>query len=586
MSTDKVRVRFAPSPTGLLHVGNARTALYNWLFARRHGGVFILRIEDTDLERSQAQYEKHLIEDLHWLGLDWDEGPGGTAPEGSVWGDERGEHGPYRQSERLDIYAKHTERLLKEGKAYPCFCTPEELEAERKAAAIEHRAQAYSGKCRYLTLEEIEQNLAEGKAFAVRLKIEDHPLMFHDLVRGEVKFEAETVSDPVLVRSAHGGASGMSEGVPVYNYVVTVDDALMDVTHVIRGDDHISNTPKQVAIYEALGWETPKFAHLSTILGADRERLSKRHGATSIATFREMGYLPEALVNYLALLGWGAEDGKTETFTLDELTQAFSLERVTPSPAIFDFDKLNWLNRHYLKQASAERVAALAWPYFRGRLGGVAKTANVASESTTALTSEMWAREVLPSEVMGSTVDGTGLREWGFGEDAPGAKAEGVAEPAGGSSGAGSAFPPGIAAWFERLVAFLAPAVDHLDELPAKAVPVFGVDPVIARANAENAAILAADSSRTVLTQLANRVDALAGPVTPEVFKIWMNEIKTVTGIKGESLFHPVRIAITGAHSGPVFDKLIPLIEEGAALGLGMRSVRERVDRFVGVWTE
>ena len=280
-----------------------------------------------------------------------------------IWSDERGRHGPYRQSERLKIYAKHTERLLTEGKAYPCFCAPEELDAERKAATAEHRGQAYSGKCRQLSQEEVEANLAAGKPFAVRLKIEDHPLKFHDLVRGEVTFESEAVSDPVLVRSAHGGMGGMSEGVPVYNYVVTIDDALMEITHVIRGDDHISNTPRQVAIYEALGWKTPEFAHLSTILGPDRERLSKRHGATSIAAFRETGYLPEALVNYLALLGWGAEDGKTETFTLEELTRAFSLERVTPSPAIFDIAKLNWLNRHYLKRSPMERLVTLAWPY-------------------------------------------------------------------------------------------------------------------------------------------------------------------------------------------------------------------------------
>jgi nondiscriminating glutamyl-tRNA synthetase len=542
MNSDTVRVRFAPSPTGLLHVGNARTALYNWLFARRHGGVFILRIEDTDLDRSQAQYETQLIEDLRWLGLDWDEGPGGTAPAGSVWGDEHGAYGPYRQSERLDIYAKYTERLLKEGKAYACFCSPEELEAERKAAHAEHRPQAYSGKCRYLAQDEIEQYLTEEKPFAVRLKIEDHPLKFHDLVRGEVKFEPEAVSDPVLVRSAHGGASGKSEGVPVYNYVVTMDDALMKVTHVIRGDDHISNTPKQVAIYEAFGWDVPGFAHLSTILGADRERLSKRHGATSISTFRQMGYLPEALVNYLALLGWGAEDGKTETFTLDELTQAFSLERVTPSPAVFDFDKLNWLNRHYLKQAAPARLAALAWPYFADRLGGFARAEPDSSPDDGP---EMQGRELLPS-----------------------APRVPVQTP--------------IAAWFERLVTLLVPYVDHLDELPAKAAPVFDVDPVIARANEENAAILATDSTRVVLAQLANLVHAHSGPVTADGFKSWMNEIKNATGVKGKDLFHPVRIAVTGAHSGPEFDKLIPVIEEGAALGIGIRTIRERIDRFVG----
>jgi len=577
MADEKVRVRFAPSPTGLLHVGNARTALYNWLFARRHGGTFILRIEDTDLERSQASYEQQLIEDMRWLGLDWDEGPAGTAREGGLWDDEHGTHGPYRQSERLDIYAKHTERLLKECKAYPCFCTPEELEAERAAAIAERRPQAYSGRCRNLPQAEIDHNLAAGKAFAVRLRIEDHPLKFHDLVHGEVEFAPETVSDPILVRSARSGAGGMSEGVPVYNYVVTVDDALMKITHVIRGDDHISNTPRQVAIYEAFGWNVPEFAHLSTILGADRERLSKRHGATSIATFRAMGYLPEALVNYLALLGWGAEDGKTETFTLDELMQLFSLERVTASPAVFDFDKLNWLNRHYLKQASPERLAALAWPYFADRFGDAA--AKSPARPTPILPPgdepETLATEVLDSGIDVATVHGGGHRRASF--------AQGAAEAGGTLPATDSApIPPAIASWFGRLLALLVPAVDHLDQLPARATPLIGVDPLAARANEENAAILAADSSHTVLAQLANRVRAHAGPVSAAVFKTWMNEIRDATGVRGADLFHPVRIAITGAHSGPDLDKVIPLIEDGAALGLGIRSVRERIDRFVG----
>ena len=579
MSAEAVRVRFAPSPTGLLHVGNARTALYNWLFARRHGGAFILRIEDTDRERSEAQYERSLIEDLRWLGLDWDEGPGGSAKAGDIWSDEHGKHGPYRQSERLKIYARHTERLLNEGKAYPCFCTPEELEAERKAAAAEHRPQAYTGKCRYLSKEEVEENLAAGKPFAVRLKIEDHPLTFHDLVHGEVKFEPDAVSDPVLVRSAHGGISGMSEGVPVYNYVVTIDDALMEITHVIRGDDHLSNTPKQVAIYEAFGWETPEFAHLSTILGPDRERLSKRHGATSIAAFREMGYLPEALVNYLALLGWGAEDGKTETFTLEELTRAFSLERVTPSPAVFDFAKLNWLNRHYLKQAPMERLVKLAWPYFARRFGSAASPAPIAEPLI----------PVLPAEVMGTTVDGTGFRESGFGE--MGALAESAAIAAGAGLAAGGTgtaatdaddIPAALRGWFERLLALLVPKIDRLDQLPVAARPVLGVEPLDARADAENEAVLKQDSARLVLAQLANRVKMHTGTVTPEIFKAWLNEIKAATGAKGPELFHPTRIAITGSHSGPEFDKLIPLIEDGAALGVGIPNVCQRVLRFVG----
>ena len=347
MTTDKIRVRFAPSPTGMLHVGNARTALYNWLFARRMGGDFVLRIEDTDAERSEARFETQLIEDLRWLGLNWDEGPDEPGVPA------KGKFGPYRQSKRLGIYARHTEQLLNEGKAYRCFCAPEELDAERKILAEKHLPQACSGHCRSLKAKVINKNLEAGMPYAVRLQIGEEPLRFHDLVRGTVEFAAEAVSDPILVRSAKHDELGM----PVYNYVVTIDDALMGITHVIRGDDHISNTPKQVAIYQAFGWPLPEFAHLSTILGADRERLSKRHGATSISSFREMGYLPEALVNYLALLGWGAEDGKTETFSMPELIRAFSLERVTPSPAIFDFDKLNWLNRHYIKLASPGRIS-------------------------------------------------------------------------------------------------------------------------------------------------------------------------------------------------------------------------------------
>ncbi len=542
MNTKIPRVRFAPSPTGLLHVGNARTALYNWLFARRFGGQFILRIEDTDLERSEAQHETQLMEDLHWLGIDWDEGPG------TILEPDQGEFGPYRQSERLAIYAEHTERLLAEGKAYRCFCTPEELEAERAQAAAVHGPQIYSGRCRSLDQETIAKNIAEGKPYAVRLKIEDHPLRFHDLVRGPVEFAAETVSDLVLVRSATGGAGGVSGGIPVYNYAVAIDDALMQITHVIRGDDHISNTPKQVAIYEAFGWPVPEFAHLSTILGADRERLSKRHGATSINTFRQMGYLPEAMFNYLALLGWGAEDGKTETFTKAELTSAFSLERVTPSPAIFDFDKLNWLNRHYLKQADPERIAKLAERQFclhRPDLFPLWSS----SEIYTAETIAFLASQYPPIYLNTPSMELIALRK----------------------------------AWFASLLDVFLPAVDYLAQLPIKAAFIFGFDPAAARANEENAAVLAADSARTVLTELASRVRTHSGYVNAETFKAWLSEIKDATGIKGKELYHPIRIALTGFHSGREFEKIIPLIEDGAALGLAIPSVPQRIYQFVGV---
>ena len=511
MTNGKVRVRFAPSPTGELHVGNARTALYNWLFARRMGGVFVLRVEDTDLERSETRYEAQLIEDLRWLGLDWDEGPGEPGQP------DKGSFGPYRQSERLAIYQAHTEQLLTSGKAYRCFCTPEELDAERRLATAEHRPLVYSGRCRSLSADQVERNLAAGKPFAVRLKIEDRPLRFHDLVRGPIEVVSEAVSDPILVRSADGGAASASAGIPVYNYVVTIDDALMEITHVIRGDDHISNTPKQVAIYEAFGWPKPEFAHLSTILGPDRERLSKRHGATSIASFRAMGYLPEALVNYLALLGWGSEDGRTETFTLEELTKVFSLERVTPSPAIFDFDKLNWLNRHYLKLAAPERLAELAWSYFVDRLP---------------------ARDVAPDA----------LKEW-----------------------------------FSKLLALFVPKVDRLNQLTAITEFLFGFDVEAARNEPENAAALEIDSARVVLAEFADRARVHEGQVTPEIFKGWLNEIKTAAGVKGKELFHPIRIALTGSHSGPEFDKLLPIIEDGHGLGVGILCVRQRVEKFVGV---
>ncbi len=493
----KPRVRFAPSPTGQLHVGNARTALYNWLFARRFGGDFLLRIEDTDIERSEARYEAQLLDDLRWLGLDWDEGP--EARNGD------GPYGPYRQSERLEIYREHTDRLLGEGRAYRCFCSADQLDREREQAIAAHLPQVYSGRCRNISPDDSVPRAAAGEPFAVRLKIGPDPIAFHDIVRGAVEFAADAVSDPILVRSS---------GMPVYNYVVTIDDALMKVTHVIRGDDHLSNTPKQVAIYQAFGWPVPEFAHLSTILGPDKTRLSKRHGATSIATFREMGVLPEALTNYLALLGWGAEGGTRETFSMSELAAEFTLERVTPSPAIFDFNKLHWLNRHYLKLAEPARVLQLSRPYF---------------------VAQHWLPDASTPELHG---------------------------------------------WLLQLLALFVPAVDQLDQLTEKTRFIFAVDPAAALANEENAAVFASPSVRAVLEAFAARVAVLPAPITAEAFKAAMNEVKTATGVKGKDLFHPVRIAITGAHSGPEFDKLVPLIEAGHALTLPTRilNVQQRVE--------
>jgi nondiscriminating glutamyl-tRNA synthetase len=339
-SRNAVRVRFAPSPTGYVHVGNARTALFNWLFARHHSGAFVLRIEDTDVERSEPRFEAQLMEDLRWFGLDWDEGP-----------DKGGSHGPYRQSERREIYAKLANQLIEAGHAYHCFCTPEQLEAERQEALKAGRQPRYSGRCRNLGREEAERRRASGEAAAIRLRIAEGTYRWRDLVHGETSFSSEVMGDLILVRS---------DGHPAYNYAVVVDDHRMEITHVIRGDDHISNTPRQLALYRAFGWTPPEFAHLSTILGPDRARLSKRHGATSLESFRQMGILPQALRNYLALLGWSPADGKTEILNGQELIRQFSLDHITKSPAVFDQEKLNWLNRHYLKELSPSERADLA----------------------------------------------------------------------------------------------------------------------------------------------------------------------------------------------------------------------------------
>jgi glutamyl-tRNA synthetase len=341
----KIRVRFAPSPTGYIHVGNARTALFNWLFARQKGGVFVLRVEDTDVERSTDEYEQNLIQDLKWLGLNWDEGP-----------DVGGKFGPYRQSERLDLYHKYARQLLEEGRAYYCFCPPEELEKEREAALNEGRMPVYSGKCRNIPLAEAEKRRAGGEAAAVRLKVAEQGIIsFDDLVRGLVEFDLKLIGDPIIVRS---------NGMPAYNYAVVIDDALMKITHVVRGEDHVSNTPRQILIYQALGWTPPVFAHLSMVMGKDNTRLSKRHGATSVDQFRRDGILAEALCNYLAFLGWSPPEGH-EVLSLEQLIQLFDLSRVSRSAAIFDYEKLHWLNRQHLRQLHKNKKLELALPYLR-----------------------------------------------------------------------------------------------------------------------------------------------------------------------------------------------------------------------------
>lgn len=335
----EVRVRFAPSPTGNLHVGGARTALFNYLFARSKGGKFVLRIEDTDLERSTKQSEEALLQDLSWLGLHWDEGPG-------VGGD----YGPYRQSERNSLYKQYAEKLLESGHVYQCFCSNEELEKMKEIAKLKQLPPVYTGKWASATAEEVQEELERGTPYTYRFRVpKEGSLKIDDLIRGEVRWNLDTLGDFVIMRS---------NGQPVYNFCVTVDDATMAISHVIRAEEHLPNTLRQALLYKALGFAMPSFAHVSLILAPDRSKLSKRHGATSVGQFKEMGFLPQAMVNYLALLGWG--DGtENEFFTLKHLVEKFSIDRVNKGGAIFDSTKLRWMNGQHLRSLPSEELTKL-----------------------------------------------------------------------------------------------------------------------------------------------------------------------------------------------------------------------------------
>jgi glutamyl-tRNA synthetase len=332
-----VRVRIAPSPTGFAHLGTASTALYNVLFARQNHGTFVLRVDDTDLERNRPEYEALIYDSLHWLGLDWDEGP-----------DKDGPGAPYRQSERVDVYRHHAARLLAEGKAYKCYCTPEELDAERKQAQAEKRAYRYSRRCLL--------NPPTGRTeFTVRLKVPGGEVKFTDMIRGEMRFDADLIGDFILMKS---------DGFPTYQFASPVDDALMKISHVIRGEEHLSNTPYQLMIIDALGYERPvAYAHMPLILASDGAKLSKRkHPEANLALFREQGYLPEALINYLALLGWNPGTAQ-EIFSINELEQIFSFDRVQHAGARFDWEKLNWINGEHIRALSDEELAARLQPF-------------------------------------------------------------------------------------------------------------------------------------------------------------------------------------------------------------------------------
>ncbi|MEW4226196.1 glutamate--tRNA ligase [Rossellomorea marisflavi] len=352
--SNEVRVRYAPSPTGHLHIGNARTALFNYLYARSVGGKFIIRIEDTDKKRNIEGGEESQLKYLQWLGIDWDE---------SV--DKEGEYGPYRQSERNHIYEQYLNELLESGKAYKCYCTEEELEAEREAQSASGQMPRYSGKCRNLTAEEQEKLAAEGRQPSIRFRVpEGRVFSFNDIVKDEVSFESDGIGDFVIAKK---------DGTPTYNFAVAVDDYLMKISHVLRGEDHISNTPKQLMIFDALGWEPPVFGHMTLIVNESRKKLSKRDESIIqfIEQYEALGYLPEALFNFIALLGWSPK-GEDELFSREEFIKIFDPERLSTSSALFDNQKLTWMNNQYMKALDLDQVVALAEPHLikAGKISG------------------------------------------------------------------------------------------------------------------------------------------------------------------------------------------------------------------------
>jgi glutamyl-tRNA synthetase len=473
--------------------------LFNWLLARGQHGAFILRIEDTDVERSTARSDATILEDLRWLGFDWDEGP-----------DVGGPVGPYRSSERLAIYRSHANALLTSGKAYYCFCTPDELEAERKEALRKNLPAKYSGRCAQIDSAEARARVERGEPAAVRFRTPaNREIAFVDLVRGEIRFHTDVIGDQVLARS---------DGYPAYNFAVVVDDGLMGVTHVVRGEDHISNTPRQLLIYEALGFAPPQFGHVAMVLGPDHAKLSKRHGAVSVDEFREKGYLPEALLNYLALLSWSPGEGR-ELVPLAEMATRFALSDVGHSASVFDEEKLAWVNRHYLKEADAARLAQLSLPYLE-RAG--------------------YATAPLPPE--------------GF-------------------------------QYLASLVPIFSSSVDRLDQAPQRVRQLFEFSPALALADSVVGTEAREEAARQVIGALAEELQAEPRMLDKQAFRGLADRVKQKTGRKGRALFHPIRIALTGAGDGPELDLLVPAMERGADLDASMgiariMGARERAREF------
>ncbi|MCH3950891.1 MAG: glutamate--tRNA ligase [Acidaminococcus sp.] len=476
----EMRVRFAPSPTGPFHIGGARSALFNWLLAKKMGGKFVLRIEDTDRKRSTPESEENIKAALKWLGITWDEGV-----------DVGGPYGPYHQMERLDIYKKYTDKLLAEGKAYYCYCTPEELEAERQADLKAGKMPKYSGKCRNLTPEQRAKYEAEGRKPSIRLKVPaDQKIVVHDMVRGDVEFDSNGIGDFVIVKS---------DGIPTYNYAVVIDDYLMHITHVIRAEEHLSNTPRQLVVYDALGFEKPVFGHISLILGTDHTKMSKRHGATSVDAYRQKGYIPEGIDNFLALLGW-APEGEKEIFTMEEAAREFSMERVAKNPAVFDIKKLNWINGQHIHKMAPEAFFELAEPF-------------------------MVQAGYMTGNETGEKLD-----------------------------------------WLKRVVATAQTQVEYGAQVPEKVAMYFSDD--FDFENDEAKAVLSEPTAPMVLKALLAEFKALT-EVNHDSVKGCFKKVQKGNKLKGQQVYMPFRVALTGNQHGPELAEMIPL--------MGVERVEKRV---------
>lgn len=494
---NKIRVRFAPSPTGHLHIGNARTAIFNWLFAKKMGGVFVLRIENTDVVRDVEGAEEIIYDDMRWLGMDWQEGP-----------DIGGPYGAYRQSERLELYQYYAKRLLATNQAYYCFCSDETLKKVRNALIQKGEVPRYLGTCAHLKREESKKRLERGEPAAIRFRIERLGTIV-DLIRGEVDFSSKIVGDPVILRR---------DGRPTYNYAVVVDDACMRITHVLRGEDHLSNTPVQIRLYDELkklhshdpgidrpfeklepDFEKPHFAHFPMIMGPDGSRLSKRHGATSVSFFKEDGYLPEALLNYLALLGWSPPDEKT-IISKEEMINDFELKRISKASAIFDLKKLNWMNASYIRMLGPDRILS-----------------SVENQLKTA----------------------------------------GYLKPPDGDEE--------VKKWLLDFIELFSSHLEKVSLLPQQSALLFTFRMEDFERSEEAKKVLKEKESLKVLKAIEQELEHRE-ITSQESYIALMTKVKNTTGTKGKSLFHPLRIAATLSMSGPELDKLIPLIERGKNL--------------------